>query len=275
MTTTAHHRDDGVMVIRNGEIAFTLWVPSSGRSRLFATNPFLPIANVCVDETEHDEYAKNFRAAEVKPGSIQTHNISGNLAAIHNAILDKMRPEEESFLMSVDDDISGMIYMMTVSSRRSKIRDIPRILEIWMSSFVAARDIGSGLFYYAQTPIPSKRRSYIPFSLRNWGHDDMMGYLDPLGVRCDETLLVKEDIDICLTNIAKNKVAFQDNRYAVLASSYSTNRVGGDTGGPAATRLTSTEHDAVSFLKVKWGENIISPGKNRGAGTSVTVHVPK
>jgi len=209
------------------------------------------------------------------PGCLVPHSVEdGHLAKIRNFMNDYHRGE--SFVMLLDDDFVGMQNLFTTRATQVKIRDTNKIIDIFTRTYIMARDAGTGLFCYGQTPTPWERHSFAPFRLRGWGMAACMGLLGPELLRFDEGLRLKVDIDLCLTAIEKYKFIFQDLRYWGWCDE-SGSRTGADVGGLANIRTTGNEEAAVRYLQDKWGAGVISyrGAKERGLGIGIRVTIPQ
>ncbi len=269
-------REDGIAIIQNGDVSFMVAIPSRGRAERVVKHPFFALGNLFVHESEIDTYAATFARLGVQPGALIPHQVDGHLAKIRNVMLDKLRPEQEAFQMQLDDDYAGMSYLFTVRQAQVKVRNVRRIIDIFTHDYILARDMGTGLFCYAQTPTPWERHAFNPFRLRGWGMAACMGILDPVTLRFDENLRLKMDIDMCLQAIAHYKVLLQDMRFYGWCDETGA-RTGADTGGLANIRTTHAEQTAVRYLQKKWGEKVISykGAKKRGLGLTVRARIPQ
>lgn len=273
-TDLIHHRDDGIAVIDNQGHRFTLFVPSRKRAKRVINHPLFRAANIIVHESEYDDYAAAFRQHGVQPGSLLTHDVQG-LSKIHNRMLDYFDPESEGWQLHTDDDYAGLMYLHTFRSRKVKIRDPQKIIDILTATGMVATEAGTGLFCFAQTAIPHERHSFNPFRLRGWGMAACMGLIDP-ELRFDEALPLSIDIDMCLQAVAKHRFIWQEMRYWGWCEEKG-GRTGADPGGLAGIRVPSVMENAHAYLRDKWGDGIITlkGRKNRGQGLTVRVKIPQ
>lgn len=272
MSQRVVYRDDGAVQIINNDIPFLVCIPSRGRAERVVNHPFFPVANIFVHEGEREYYERTFAKLNVKPGAIFTHTHDGVIPAIRNVMLDLVR--DEAFTVQLDDDYAGMHRNFTLRNAKLKTRDLFTLIDIFTHGFVCARDIGTGLFFYAQSPTPWERHSFYPFRLRGWGMAACMGHLKPRELRFDENLLLKSDLDICLQAVARYKLIWQDLRFWGWCDEKG-GRTGMDVGGLAAVRTVDKEMEMLAYLQQKWGSDVVRKGKPRGGGITVHVAIPQ
>lgn len=266
-------RDDGLLVIHNGDVSMVVCIPSRGRAHRVVNHPFFALGNIFVAEDEMDEYGRTFADAKAIPGALVPHNADGSLPRIRNFMLDHKR--EADFEMQLDDDYAGMHYLFTLRSAQTRTSDPRRIIDIFTRSYLCASDMGTGLFCYAQTAVPYERHSFSPFRLRGWGMGACMGHLRPDVLRFDENLRVKDDLDLCLQAVGQFKYLWQDMRYWGWCDE-TGGRTGADTGGLANIRTSEAELKDVLYLQRKYGRDVVTPdGKKRGSGMTVRVKIPQ
>lgn len=255
---------DGRKIIKNGEFVFSVTIPSRKREKLLLLSPFLPVANVYVHESEYESYAKALHGKEY--GALHAHDsdtyyIWGQMN-LYN-------PDEEDWFMNIDDDIGGLVNMFTRISSRSKIRYLPKLLEIFCQSGIIATELPTGLFGYSNTGSPRERKSYNPFSLRSWSPMGIAGILDR-DLYGDPKIPTKTDIDHSLQVISKYKMLWRDNRYYFIFS-----KPDPLPGGASGQRTDKQADMDIQSLEEKWGSHVISPnGRQRGNGKTLTVTIP-
>lgn len=272
MTQRVVRREDGAVQIVNCDIPFLVCIPSRGRAERVVNNPFFPVGNVFVHESEYEDYQRTFQKLNVRPGGLFTHNRDGVLPAIRNVMLDLV--QDEAFTVQLDDDYAGMYRNFTWRNSQIKTRDLYTIIDIFTQDYGCARDIGAGLFFFAQTPTPWERHAYLPFRLRGWGMSACMGHLKPRELRFDENLLMKSDVDLCLQAVALYRVIWQDMRFWGWCDEKG-GRTGMDVGGLASVRTIDKEMEMFRYLQAKWGPEIVKAGKPRGGGITVHIAIPQ
>lgn len=273
-------REDGVRLVEWGGIYASFWMPSRKREQVALGNPFLPVCNVMVNEDERESYAADFREAGAD-NPIFTHNTIG-IPRIRNAIYDMCRlgrtgekdlgPNAgEHFVVMMDDDVRRMRYSFSLKlwDAMSPETMLPRVF----ASYVAAADIGTGTFWYQQSPRPQERSTLQPFRLRTWGRGDLYGTLDP-ELRCDPQTASCEDMDLCLQTLAKHKVLWMDMRYFIICL---VGRGRGLPGGDSGVISKQEIESGFTYLARKWGTDVIriGDGKKRGMGYQIQLRIPQ
>lgn len=271
MKKAISRRDDNVVVVENGDIHYTCWIPTRGRPMRVMNNPMFPIANLLIAEHEVEAYERVFAEYGRHPGNIIPHNVDGNLSAIMNIPIDHHRPETEGFVTLSDDDVVSFIRLYTFRSKRTHIKKLPKILDILAHTYLCARDIGAGIFCYARSPTHWERHAYNPFRLRGWGMSSMIGLIRSDVLRFDENMTFGMNIDISLQSVAHTKFAWQSLRF--YAHSNDTAGGGSDVAGLAPERTPNREREEIGYLQRKWSAPVVSTKHNKEVGKLVNIVV--
>ena len=240
-------------------LPYKIVIPSHQRPELIAKNPLLPYAHVVVrDPAVQLEYEKAIQAAGVKP-PIAMHNMQTpngtipSLGSIRQWCLDHLFEAEDLFILFCDDDF--LAFWPVMRWRHMEHRDAHTILAVIESTFNAAHDAGAGLFAWANSRDPRKRRANVPFSLRACGMG-VFGIIDHT-LSFDGRLYMMEDVDMSLLAMVKHRFNWLDSRwYAECGPSWAE-------GGASEARLDSLRREAYVILQRKYGHGIIKPMKTK------------
>lgn len=261
-----YRRDDGVLVVNNCGFKVVVTIPSHRREKAILQNPLLRWANVCVHESEVENYRRALHDSGQEFGGVFAHQY--DVTTFMRAGRDLYNPAEESFMITADDDLLGLVNMFTRISSRNRITDPFVLLDILCQDGYVAKQIPTGVWVYAQTPNPRERRTYLPFRIRGWGPESLMGIIDK-EIKHDPNVAVKGDLDLCLQVVAKYKMIWIDQRFAPFYQPYPKQQ-----GELIGARFSGADERDTRYLKKKWGDEVIGVGKQRSWGGLVTVNIP-
>lgn len=256
-------KDDGVAVVTVDDIRFSVVIPPRKRINVVVNNPLLPVANVFVHEDEYDTYAAALK--NVPHGALLTHNVYG-LCAIRNYMLDQAFKSDHLFQYHTDDDFEYLLYIGARLTRN--ITDVTELLSIITQSAITASEIPCGLFGYSHSPMPQEASPLSPFDLRGRINVDF-GILDH-DLRFDTNLRVLTDADYFLQSVAKWKCAWKDMRFYTWSPGNAILE-----GGLSHIRTTAATEAAMEYMRQKWGDEVVSPPKDRGTNSGVTLKIPR
>lgn len=103
---------------------------------------------------------------------------------------------------------------------------------------------------------------FLPFSLHAYIDGGTVGHVRNDGLRYDETLSIKEDVDYLLQSLEKYHKALRLNKYRIYKESFT------NSGGCSILRNPQTEKEQFKRMQEKWGSDIIRPNKPRGNSES-------
>ena len=232
-------------------LPFKIVIPSHNRPTEILKNPLYPYSTIVVnDASQVDKYRAAADKANVTPGTFVECGNLPSIATVRNFILREVwNPATEPFHVQLDDDLLGMIPVM--QWKTAMVSDPQDIVAIFWESYISCNDSGAKIFGYAQKPGPQFRYSRNPIALRGWLRA-ISGILDPSLVY-DDQMYVMEDVDICLQSQAKDRIIWQDLRWAPMLLPNWT------TGGIAHTRTEERRQLAFTRINARWGENTVKP----------------
>jgi hypothetical protein len=213
----------------------------------------LPHATVCVDEEEIAAYRPHVPA-------LWSHPPFANMASTRNWILDQV---PESVCVMVDDDLTGVRTMVGRHSR--KIDDPHAILQLIVNQAQLARDLKVPVFCWAATGDPEFFKESDPFSFVA----PVFGAFGVVarGVRFDDLLRGRSDIDFTMRALLEHRIVLQDRRYHFNTPPY------GSAGGAMGLRTAATEADATRALKARWGRYLDVDRKIKEGRGTYAVHI--
>jgi hypothetical protein len=201
----------------------------------------VPYAYVTVAEDEKNDYSF------VPPDQLILHanNLEG-IGPIRAWILERF---SERAVVIMGDDIKSVSSL--VGKRSRKIKDPEAILQILLNAAEIAEGIGCTCFSFAITANLLDFEAQEPFGFVK-ANGPCLGFVGR-NVLPDARLKHYTDVDITLAALLKDRVVWQDRRFA-FDHSFQSNLGGG-------THLHSTADSEwyLKYLTQKWG----SPGKDR------------
>ena len=207
-------------------------IMSRGRPRSISAHKLFPSATLVVPENEMDAYAHvPLERVPIPP------DISG-VSAVRNWIVARF-PEE--CLVMLDDDISACMCMVSLKVRKLSVEETAAMVE---NSAHCAFGAGARLFGWHQRSDPRLLQRNDPFGVHHWvgGAVGVIGK----GVRWDELLKCKCDIDATLTELMVNRLVWNEARFC-FAQERDKN-LGGNSIFRSAERIAAEKR----YLKSKW-----------------------
>lgn len=220
--------------------------PSYKRPAEVKVLEYLPFCKIWVDESEAEDYRLNNPKAEIVscPKGIQ-----GNTARIRNYIIKTEIQNGADVVVLVDDDLHYIERFNTDENfgyvkTRLKTEDFMAFVEKYS---IMAEDLGAKYWGIAPNPDPMVYRHFKPFNTICFVGGPFQCFLK--GNRCwhDERLPLKEDYDMTLQQINKERVVLRVNYYHYYCEQ-STNK-----GGCATYRNLIREKEQFELLQKKWG----------------------
>lgn len=226
--------------------------PSYRRPDAVKTLSYIPFTKVWVDEAEAEDYRKfNPQTTIIScPKGVQ-----GNTARIRNYIIkEEFRAGYDAVLL-LDDDISYIArFEVDKESGYGHIRHkltTDEILPFLEKYSIMANDIGAKLWGINCNADSRSYEHFRPFSTLSFVGGPFQCFLR--GNRCwyDESLPLKEDFDMTLQQLNKERVVFRVNAYHYVCDQSKSK------GGCAAYRNREREAAQFDLLQKKWGDKIV------------------
>lgn len=228
-------------------------IPSYNRADGVLTLDYLSEAFIYVSPQDYPKYVKcNPKHADrivAVPDGVQG---KGKAHAM-NYLLDVLWDDETDAIVFIDDDISTL--MMHVKNGKDVERDEFSFYEICENYCRLAKEWGCGMWSFNLNSDPMTYDEFKPFRLHAYLDGGCQGIVQNDGLRYDEELTVKEDVDMFLQQIQKYHKALRVERYYLKKRSFE----GG--GGSQAFRSKETEQEQFKAMQKKWGSDIIRPNK--------------
>lgn len=208
------------------------------------TLEFYPHCTVWVAESEKEAYIKENPRANIRgvPNEVQ-----GNVARVRNYILDHTK--EFDVVVMIDDDCSG-IYRWK-GHGKSTFLDEPSLLEMIEKNSIVAEEWGAKFWGMQVNDDNLSYRVYTPFSTMRFIGGPFQAFLKGNDLRYDELLPLKEDYDMTLQQLNKNRIALRFNMY------YYKVKQAEQAGGCATMRNYDEEMRQLLLLQKKWGSKIV------------------
>jgi hypothetical protein len=216
------------------------------------TLEYLPDAKVWVCESEYEGYKNQNALAEIIPCE---KGIQGNTSRIRNHIIQTELGNGMDAVCIIDDDMKGVFYWENLEKKLVDKDNFMEFLEKY--SFMAME---LGVYLWGVNPNNDKQSyaEFNPFSSLSFIGAPFMVFLKGNNCWFDERLPLKEDYDMTLQQINKNRKVLRINKYFYRV------KQSNQTGGCAAFRNYDYELEQLELLQQKWGEKIVKlDNKNR------------
>ncbi len=231
------------------DLPFKIVIPSHHRSKEILRNPLYPFAHVVVNDGKQvDEYRAAAARVSIVPGEFHVCGELPSIAAVRNFMLREVwDPKAEPFFVQMDDDFWAMMPIMVWRSRR--VSNPEDVAAIFWESYISSNDAGAKVFGYGHKPSPQHRNAHTPIILRGWIRA-VTGISDPT-LQYDEKFYLMEDLDIALASQAKNRIVWQDHRWApVLGPNWAK-------GGIAHSRTEERHQQCYHRINQKYGPGTV------------------
>lgn len=222
----------------------TVCIPSYKRY-LVKTLEYVPAARVYVDESEYEEYKKENPGADIV---LCKSGIHGNISRVRNHILREEFKKDIDCVVMLDDDINY------ISRYREKVRyDYKKeeVLNVLLKCAILAKDWGVFFWGFNCSRDPQNYREYTPFSTVSFIGGPVQAFMSGNNVWYDERLSLKEDYDMTLQQLHRNRCVLRFNYLSYTAKQSS------QVGGCAAYRNIEEEERQLELLRKKWGGDIV------------------
>lgn len=232
--------------------------PSYKRPSKVLTLDYLPYCRIWVDCKEYDEYKKHYPDADIVscPDGVQ-----GNLCRVRNWILEKEFERGMDVVLIIDDDLNKLERWVCKKGfgyerETVKAEDFLAFIEKYS---IMAQDIGAKFWGVNCVPDCMAYRYSTPFSTVSYIGGPFQCFLK--GNRCwyDESLPLKEDYDMTLQQLNRERVVFRVNAYHYICKQSE------NVGGCATYRNIQREREQLNRLRKKWGGRIVKTDEtNKG-----------
>lgn len=258
-------------------------VPSYKRAKDIRTLDYITRAKAVVAESEYEDYRRyhpNLGEDRfiVCPDEYQGHG-KGKAC---NWILDNLWEGCDAIVQLDDDIYSYMAHTRgkdeTVEGSNSLGRPLSEgeVYELFENICRLAYEWGCGIWGLSISHDPLVYLEYKPFSTHAYLDGGTIGYVRNDGLRYDEALTLKEDVDFFLQQLQKYHKALRVEKYWIKKDSFT------NPGGGACFRTSDEEKRQFREMQLKWGSNIIRPNaptakkssKIRGLGGAIKLNIP-
>lgn len=232
--------------------------PSYKRPNRVKTLDYIPFCKIWVDEGEAEAYRKGNPNAEIVscPKGVQ-----GNLCRVRNYILDQEFERGMDVVLIIDDDLKGIERFEMEDGfafGRHKL-ETDEILPFLEKYSQMAKDLGAKFWGMNCNADAMAYRQYTPFSTVSYIGGPFQCFLKGNACRYDEDLPLKEDYDMTLQQINRERVVLRLNMYHYLCEQSTI------PGGCAAIRNREKEEQQFNALQEKWGSSIVKRDRsNKG-----------
>jgi hypothetical protein len=220
---------------------FKLVIPSLGRPKEILSHPLLDHAHVVVQPHEEELYKGSGKKVHVLPKEVK------GIGRTRHWIVENLWDEGEDCIWMCDDDISGLLYIMSRTTRT--YTDPQYIMSVLAHVSLASVDVGAGVCGFTRQS-PQWRDSAVPFSVRDWSPSQIIGIVNRK-LNFDQTLTTMEDIDIYIQGWQESGFNWTDNRWRPVGRNWN------NRGGMQTYRTAHLQSDTLLRLKNKWGSSII------------------
>lgn len=214
----------------------------------------MPDATVCVPTGQRAEYeAAGCLHVETHPDSIR------GLTPKLNWMLEHLVAGEDAVFLDDDLDYLGRCFVQKQDVVARKVTEAEVIFEIICETAAIARECGA--FFFGWESSESTIRYYSgldPFKFTGFINGCAMGFIAGHGLHFDESIVAKNDYDICALNAFRHRICLKDTRYAFCQRETFTG-----SGGQSFFRNSETEARDIAILRRKYGEVIVA-GKQGG-----------
>jgi len=224
--------------------------PSYKRADGLLTHRILPSTIYCVHSFEAEAYRdKGVRVLELPDET------RGNIARVRNWLVSWAIARGEDQILLLDDDIAKLGCFYRTTGADSLVGDEAE--EKVEHCFRVAEDWGVALWGVNCVSDKGGFREYTPFSCKSYCTASFHGLsLKRLGkVRYDERLPLKEDYDICLQLLNRDRKILRFNFLHLAKDDH------GNQGGCAMYRNIEKERQQMALLMGKWGSSIVREDK--------------
>lgn len=248
--------------------------PSYKRPDGIKTHKYLKKALFYVSPEDYDDYVRcnpGYEHIFVKvPKGVQ----GKGKGHVMNWMLDNLWDEDTDAIMILDDDITCLM-AHSKDGKDYKV-DEETFYQICEDYTILAKDWNVGMFSFS---LNSDRLSYCefaPFRTHSYMTGALQGFVQNDGLRYDEKLTLKEDVDMFLQQLKKYHKALRIDKYYFNVKAFE------GVGGCQAFRSSEEEKKQFVEMQKKWGADIIRPNKPtamkssniKGLGGAIKLNIP-
>lgn len=250
-------------------------IPSYGRPDGVTTIGYIPRqGKMYVSPEDYPDYVKSnpqFKEQIVKlPEDVQGHG----KAHVMNWLLDNLWSEDTDAVLFLDDDISCLM-SRNLDGNDHEV-DEEGFYELCEDYVLLAKEWGCGIFSYSITYDPLTYDEFKPFRMHAYLDGTLQALVQNDGIRYDEALTVKEDVDMFLQEELKYHKALRVEKYYFKVQSFT------GVGGSQAFRSENTEKKQFKLMQKKWGSKIVRPNRPsakkssniRSVGGAIRINLP-
>ena len=232
--------------------------PSYKRPKV-ETLEYLPFCQVWVDNKEYDDYIKANKGFEKNIISCPD-GIQGNVSRIRNYILDEEFKKGADVVVLVDDDLKGIYHFENENgyAYTDKLVKAEEFIDFIEKGTILCEDLGYKLWGVNLNKDALNYKHCLPFNTKAIILGPFSVHLKN-DIRYDEKLPLKEDYDLAIQHLNKNRGILRLNKYHYNCKQ-SVN-----PGGCATYRNYEREKQQFELLRKKWGSDIVRQDKSTKA----------
>jgi hypothetical protein len=223
-------------------------IPSYKRPKV-KTLEYIPDARVYICESEYDEYKDANKKIELVS---MPKGVQGNIARVRNYIIKQELTENDSVCI-VDDDMDFIGYFENKKLVKFKTDEIRPFLEKYT---LLCQDFGFYMWGLNVNTDKQCYREYTPFSTLSFVGAPFTVTLKGNNCWYDERIPLKEDYDMTIQQINKNRGILRLNKFCYQVKQSK------QTGGCALYRNIEREEQQLRELQKKWGKRIVKVDMN-------------
>lgn len=235
-------------------------VPTVGRADSITTMDYITQAVALVSPEDYPRYRDAHPNWGEERFLIAPPGVQGNgKSRALNWMLDTQWDDCDA-IIHMDDDIHWYAaHMGDETARRLKEEEVYELFENFCR---LAYEWGCGMWGLSINIDRLSYAEFLPFSLHGYIDGGTVGYVRNDGIRYDEELTIKEDVDYFLQSLEKYHKALRINKYRIYKESFTNH------GGCQFFRNPENEKKQFKRMQEKWGSDIIRPNKPRGNNES-------
>ena len=211
----------------------------------------MPFINVYVDSSEYEDYIKFNPKLEIIKCE---EGVQGNVSRIRNYILKKEFDNGADAVVLVDDDLRGVYYW---ENKKAHLVETDAFINFIKKYSIVAKEWGAYLWGVNVNQDKQVYREYSPFSTLSFVGGPFQVFLKGNNCWYDERLFLKEDYDMTLQQINKNRIVLRLNKF------FYSCRQSEQIGGCAVQRNYKKEEEQLKLLQSKWGKQIVKVDFNK------------
>ena len=250
-------------------------IPSYGRPEGIKTLDYLSKAKMYVSPEDYPKYIE--KNPQHKDRIIQVpEGVQGKgKGRAMNWILDNLWADDVDGIMILDDDITCLMGHSPHGTTDYKI-DEQMFYELAEDFSLLAKEWGCGLWSYSLNCDKLSYTEFRPFKTHSYLTGALQGFVRNDGLRFDEELTLKEDVDMFLQQLQKYHKALRVDKYYFNVKAFE------GVGGCQAFRNSDEEKRQFVMMQEKWGKDIIRPNRPkaekdsgiRGMGGAIKLNIP-